>query len=549
VTGFLEPDVLVELGPRRFPSVISRLLLHLGFDDAWVVDGAGDGGADVVGERNGLRTVIQCKWKQDPGRAVPAAAVAEIARARKGYDADRAWVVTNAKFGASAVQKAGEFPFPVELVDGRRLAEWWDDAMFAAAIKRPDLYTYQSEALAAVTARIRASNRALVVMATGLGKTVVMGAFVSSFLIERPGARILVIAPTKALVEQLEKALWPFLDRSVETHCLTEGHHPDSIEGVACATIQAAQAYVQEGYSPDLVIIDEAHHIGGQNNLGTLLHDLSDTPQLGLTATPWRGDGYKLEEWFAVLAFTLSITDGMKLGYLADVDYRLFIDTIPWDEVRQQSGQSYSVRDLNTKLFLPQRDEKIRDELISIWNRTPSPRAIVFCQTISHAERMVRLLNRVPQFREVAIIHGELGLRERQQALLKFRKGVVRLIVAVDVLNEGIDVPDVNIVCFARVTHSRRIFVQQLGRGLRIAPGKGVVEVLDFVSDVRRVAAALAVRRELIGESEELYLAGNHRIEFVDQEVGDLMNEWIKDAAEIEDDDGGATLEFPGLDL
>ncbi len=548
MAGFLNPDVLVELGPRRFPAAISRLLLHLGFDDAWVVDGAGDGGADIVGERDGARTVIQCKWKRDAG-TVTASAVTEVARARKSYDADHAWVVTNGKFGGKAIQKAGEFPFQVELVDGLRLAQWWDDPMFAPTIERPDLRPYQSEALAAVTSRINASNRALVVMATGLGKTVLMGAFVSSFLNKHPGAQIMVVAPTKALVEQLERAIWPFLDRSVETHCLAEGHHPDGIGGVACATIQAAQAYILEGYSPDLIIIDEAHHIGKQNNLGMMLHELAETPQLGLTATPWRGDAYQLEDWFAVAAFTLSITDGMKLGYLADVNYRLFIDTIPWDEVRKQSGQSYSVRDLNTKLFLPQRDEQIRDELISVWSQTQAPRAIVFCQTISHAKRMVRLLRGVPQFREVAIIHGELGLRERQQAMLKFRKGVVRLLVAVDVLNEGIDVPDVNIVCFARVTHSRRIFVQQLGRGLRIAPGKGIVEVLDFVSDVRRVAAALAVRRELIGESEELYLAGNHRIEFVDQEVGDLMNEWIKDAAEIEDDDGGATLEFPGSDL
>ena len=70
------------------------------------------------------------------------------------------------------------------------------------------------------------------------------------------------------------------------------------------------------------------------------------------------------------------------------------------------------------------------------------------------------------------------------------------IIVTVDMLNEGIDIPDVNLIAFLRVTHSRRIFVQQLGRGLRLSPGKSVVRVLDFVSDVRRIAAAKGLNLE-----------------------------------------------------
>ena len=78
---------------------------------------------------------------------------------------------------------------------------------------------------------------------------------------------------------------------------------------------------------------------------------------------------------------------------------------------------------------------------------------------------------------------------ERNRILSDFHDGAIDVVCAVDIFNEGVDVPDVNIIVFQRVTDSRRIFVQQLGRGLRLAPGKDKVIVLDFVSDVRRFAA------------------------------------------------------------
>src|SRR5207249_8213886 len=86
---------------------------------------------------------------------------------------------------------------------------------------------------------------------------------------------------------------------------------------------------------------------------------------------------------------------------------------------------------------------------------------------------------------------------ERNRVLSDFHDGVVDVVCAVDIFNEGVDVPDVNIIVFQRVTHSRRIFIQQLGRGLRLAPGKDRVIVLDFVSDIRRFAAGLDLKDEL----------------------------------------------------
>src|SRR6202035_4479871 len=98
-------------------------------------------------------------------------------------------------------------------------------------------------------------------------------------------------------------------------------------------------------------------------------------------------------------SYTLGIEDGMRLGYLAEVRYRLYADNIDWDFVRAASEHSYTIKDLNARLFLPERDDAIRDRLITAWSATVQPRAIVFCRTIEHAERMAGLLNEVPQWK------------------------------------------------------------------------------------------------------------------------------------------------------
>ncbi|SCG06283.1 Helicase conserved C-terminal domain-containing protein [Streptomyces sp. Ncost-T6T-2b] len=130
---------------------------------------------------------------------------------------------------------------------------------------------------------------------------------------------------------------------------------------------------------------------------------------------------------------------------------------------------------------------------------------------------------------------------------MRFRSGQTPILTAVDILNEGVDVPDVNILCFARVTHSRRIFVQQLGRGLRLRTGKTHVEVLDFVSDIRRVAAIMNIRQQ-VAEDELEILRLTQRgtsFEFADQRAESLMREWIKDAASLETALDESRLQFP----
>ncbi|MFB4269621.1 DEAD/DEAH box helicase family protein [Nonomuraea sp. GTA35] len=545
MTGFLDPPFLLELGPNQFPRQIERLMWHLGFADVANIDGSGDEGGDLLGKRGAQDWVVQCKWKKNG--AVGASAIDEVARARDAYRATKAAVVTNTRISADAIRRVDQLALLAP-----RINLWPGLTLHQAFAKAPDRFSevhlrpYQAHACQALNRSLDETSRALLVLATGMGKTVVSGEIINQHLQRFPDDQVLVVAHTKDLVDQLERALWRHLPKSVKTRLLTGEERPDDLNGVTFATLASALYAARRGYRPALVVVDECHHVGENGQYGELLDSLTDSRQLGVTATPWRGDEYDITHRFGEASFTLGIEEGMRQGYLAQVDYRLFVDNIDWDAVRDASRNAYSIGDLNAKLFLPQRDEAIRDELASIWGRVPQPRALVFCRTIEHAERLADLLRRNAPWPSVLAIHAGLPKRERQTRLLAFRSGQVPILTSVDILNEGVDVPDVNILCFARVTHSRRIFVQQLGRGLRLREGKERVVVLDFVSDLRRIAAALNLRRELEADDIEV-LADFARssIEFSDRRVDSLMNEWIKDAASLETAYDDARLQFP----
>jgi superfamily II DNA or RNA helicase len=541
--GYLTATALRDGGPHRFTRQVERLLGQLGFRNVTNIDGSGDHGGDILGELHGKLWVFQAKWKKTG--AIDVDGVNEVTTAQDHYHADKAVVVTNTHPSAAAQSRAQDL-----LRLGRHIDFWRGSDLpdlLAAAKEHPPvvLRDYQDEAVAALAADLQARRRALLVLATGLGKTVVGGEIIGRHLRQHPSDDVLVVAHQKELVNQLERALWRHLPKRVPTQVLTGDDQPKSLAGLTCATVNSALTAVLNGWRPALVMVDETHHVGEDGQFDQLLGTLTESLQFGVTATPWRGDAYDIEHRFGRASYKLGIEEGMKRGYLTTVDYRLFVDNIDWDEVRNASEHSYSIKDLNSRLFLPQRDDAIIDALKDAWNTTRSPRGIVFCQTIEHCERMQSQLRTVPGWQESAALHNDLPKREQQQRLLDFRAGRIPILVAVDILNEGVDVPDVNVLVFARVTHSRRIFVQQLGRGLRLREGKEKVIALDFVSDIRRVAALLNLRRQLgADEIEVLNRLPQSHITFNDAQAEGLLEQWIRDAADLETANDEARLQF-----
>jgi superfamily II DNA or RNA helicase len=555
MTHFLEEQRLLAGGPRGLTHATERALWHLGFKDVRLIDGARDEGADILAVRDREQWVIQSKWSSRG--PIDRTGVDDAERARTFYGADHAVIVTNSSLNRTAEERRA-----VLAQVGIRIDVWHGSTLKALWERMPDrvpdgyaLRTYQEAAVSAIELDIERRRRALLVLATGLGKTVVGGEVLRRHL-DRARTDVLVLAHMKELVEQLEKALWRHLDKDVPTQVLTGDVKPDSLAGVTVATIDSALGPIRQGWRPGLIMVDETHHVGETGMYAELLDACEDAAQFGVTATPWRGDKFDIASRFGEPSFSMGIAEGMAAGYLAKVDYRLFVDNLDWDFVRSVSQHGYSLKELNRALFLPQRDEEIIDALRAAWREIPDPRAILFCQTIEHAERMATLLTRSdPAWHRAAYMHSGMSRQQRQILLNAFRLGRVPIITCVDVFNEGVDVPDVNLIGFLRVTHSRRIFVQQLGRGLRLREGKTSLRVLDFVTDVRRVAATLDLKRSLGAlrgaDVEELALPGGSSITFNDETAGTLLDYWIRDAASLETAADEVRLQFPtaiGLD-
>ena len=133
--------------------------------------------------------------------------------------------------------------------------------------------------------------------------------------------------------------------------------------------------------------------------------------------------------------------------------------------------------------------------------------------------------------------------------LARFAAGSLDFVTTVDLFNEGVDVPDVDMLVFMRATHSRRIFVQQLGRGLRISPGKDRVVVLDFVTDLRRVAEVIELDTAVRGGGVERLGLGSRLIAFHDRSAGSFLREWMLDQASLLLRESDSSLQMPNLNF
>ena len=280
---------------------------------------------------------------------------------------------------------------------------------------------------------------------------------------------------------------------------------------------------------------------------------------VGLTATPWRPDGSDVADTFGPPLIALDLITGMRKGFLSQVDYRIFTDNVDWKRLSALKGNRLTPRGINRTLFIEEWDEGVVEALRQTWHEFENPRCIVFCGNIDHALRVRDRVNALGFTNAEAIHAGSkmmptLSPWERNRILSDLESGLIGVVCTVDMFNEGIDVPDVNLIVFQRVTHSRRIFIQQLGRGLRLAPGKSGVIVLDFVSDIRRFAAGVQLKDDLSAARQrdgQTVIRVNNKVTFrraaaEDPESETFLRQWLEDVAAVEDaGDDAAVLKFP----
>lgn len=576
---FISDSSLSGISWQALERLVERLAILEGFGGVRLVGQSSDGGADLVAHKGSKRWLFQVKrWHAKPGSKV----VDETRRALARYRANVPVIVSLSGFpprvreDQQVLMDAG---IPLQLWDRARLLQRARRVPLAPLAERdPDSYVarpYQRVAIEAIVGSYLdpSVRTGLVVMATGLGKT-----FVAAEAIRRLRAtkdlRVMVLAHTNDLVYQLERAFWPFMGSADDTVVWngSERPEPDRLSEAqfvfACVDSVAGVQRHESGIERfDVVIVDECHHAASPTYASAL--DTLDAGRpggpflLGLTATPWRpeNEGFVIERFGAPLV-TVDLVTGMRNGYLTDVDYRLYTDNVDWDGLSTLRGERFSPRAINRTLFITEWDDGVVQEFRRAWTEREHPRAIVFCGTADHAERMRDRINSLGFCRAEALLsrtsRGEqIRPWERNRILADFEVGHIGVICAVDILNEGIDVPEVNLLVFQRVTHSRRIFVQQLGRGLRLAPGKEDVTVLDFVSDIRRFAAGIRLKDQLgavgprPGRPTRIRL--NHSVEFrkvggADPETEGFLREWLEDVASIEEaGDDASVLKYPPI--
>ncbi len=565
-------QIMSEMTWQAFERNICRLLMYEGYENVRLVGQTGDHGADVTATKFGKRWLFQAKhWKKPIGIEVLEETVSAVIE----YKAAIPVIVSSMGFESAVKEQQKTL-----LARGIPLQLWDSDTLIQRAAKLPECAhdirkprPYQETAISEiVNCYLRHENRALAVMATGLGKTFVAGESIRRIRANKPKCKVLVCAHTNDLVYQLERAFWPFLKPSETTLIWNANERPTEdmlfSTDFAFACVDSVSGWIQDGRQLpdyDILLIDECHHVGSSMYNRVFESLTAGKPggsfALGLTATPWRPDEVDLTEYFGNPVVSIDMVMGLKNGFLANVDYRMYTDNINWESLKNINGHSFTPKQINRSLFINQWDDSVVVTLKDAWKEQNNPRAIVFCGTIEHALIMRDKINALGFCKAAAIYSGgatnkfePMSQYQRNRVLSEFADGNIQVVCAVDIFNEGIDVPDVNIIVFQRVTHSRRIFIQQLGRGLRIAEGKDRVIVLDFVSDIRRFAAGIDLK-----DSLEPHDKGTFRIDLPskvtfmkvggeDPDTENFLRQWLDDIVAIEDSDEDASvLKFPPL--
>lgn len=347
-----------------------------------------------------------------------------------------------------------------------------------------ELREYQQEALHALEEMRKAKETiALLYHATGTGKTVtaVMDAM-------KCGGRTLFVAHTIELVNQAQKTfsqIWT--DASV-------GKFADNIKNtdahIVCGSIQSIALNLELFHENDFdyVIIDEAHHAAAETYQKVLSY-FRPKFTLGLTATPERTDDISIIDIFKNTAHKLDIQTAVEIGALVPVRCIRIHTNIDMTRVRFNSIQ-YNIKDLDEKIFVPERNKLIVDTWLEY---VKNKRTVIFCASVNHAQQIATLFQN--EGVAAVAVSGSMKTSERNEHLAKFAKGDISILCACDLLNEGWDCPETEVLFMARPTMSKVLYTQQLGRGMRNAVGKDHLMVFDFVDNASQYNAPYSMHR------------------------------------------------------
>jgi superfamily II DNA or RNA helicase len=341
----------------------------------------------------------------------------------------------------------------------------------------------------------------LVVLPTGSGKTRISAEDVR----QRNASQVLYIGHTKEILDVAESEFTAVFGHSdVKRH--RNGKSLSSTRRINIATIQLARnnlvAIRNAGY--DYIVLDEVHHAAAAS-YRQLLEVTSPEFILGLTATPFRGDRQDILSICGNnLIANYELRSAIESGVLCPYHYFGCFDNIDYSSIGRANGR-YSIRDLERHLTIPERDEAV----VAKWKELAEGKpTIAFCCSHAHARRTAEA------FRDAGL-HAEVYLSttaelRRRQLLKRLGDGRLTILCAVDVLNEGADIPFTECLLLLRPTESKRIFLQQLGRGLRRYVGKTHCTVIDFIGNFKNASKIPEYHGLLPFEDSEIFGLDGH---------------------------------------
>lgn len=367
------------------------------------------------------------------------------------------------------------------------------DAALQAPGRSPDLAfvavdihprPHQVDILEALEAERELHGRSqnLVVAATGTGKTVVAALDYRRLRNAMGTASLLFVAHRKEILQQSLQTFRTVLRDGSFGSLWVDGQRPADGRYVF-ASIQSLSQF-DLGLMPreqfDVVIVDEFHRAEAATYQALLKH-LAPKQLLGLTATPERTDGTNVAAFFdGRVAYEMRLWDALDEGILCPFQYFGVADNTDLRRIEWRSGK-YDPAALEA-LYVDQgvaRAALIAEKVDSIVDDRTAMHALGYCATVRHAQFMSEQFNKIGIASQY--VTGDTASQERAEALTKLRRGELNVIFAVDVFNEGVDLPEVDTVLFLRPTESATIYLQQLGRGLRLCEGKRCLTAIDFV--------------------------------------------------------------------
>jgi ATP-dependent helicase IRC3 len=364
------------------------------------------------------------------------------------------------------------------------------------------LRDYQKEAVACVLDEFSSGiTRQLISLPTGAGKTIVMAALAKEF-----NKRTLIIAHREELIEQAYgkiKLYWPEVEVGI---CMADRDELGAQIVVgsvqSCSRPKRLERLREQGF--ELLMIDEAHHASAlsyQNIIEALgFGEDKSKLLLGVSATPHRSDKYGLGGVFEKLTYYRSIGTMIKAGYLSPVSGRKILTSFTLGKIKTQDSD-FSIGALSEEINTPERNAFIAEKYKEY---AVDRKGVVFCADVKHCHDLAEALNSCSIASKA--VYGDMSGDERKKALESLKKGEIQVVTSCGVLTEGFDEPSICCVVMARPTRSQALYIQCVGRGLRLYPGKQNCLVLDFTDQGHNLDTVITLSNaipEAIVEKEE----------------------------------------------